>query len=58
METVNEFFGSQIDEDNDVEEGRGTHLLNTIVDHDIIELKGNFLPKGLVPLKGFSVIMM
>ena len=58
LETINEFSDSQIDEDNGVDEGRGTRLLNTIVDHDNIELKCNFLTKRLVPLKGFSIIMM
>ena len=51
LELTGEFSNSQIDEeqDDDVDEFP-SFPKQSIVDHKIIELKGNFIPKGLVPL--------
>ena len=46
LELTHEFSNSLINEEEDVEE----IAENEIVGRKIIELKGNFIPKGLVPL--------
>ena len=52
LELTGEFSNSLIDEDKDDEvEDADEYSKNTIVGHNIIELKGNFIPKGLVPLE-------
>ena len=46
-----EFSNSLIDQDHDDEvDNTVEYSENTVVEHRIIELKGNFIPKGLVPL--------
>ena len=53
MELAGEFSNSQIDEDQDDDDGNEfpSFTEQSIADHNIIELKGNFIPKGLVPLE-------
>ena len=52
MELIGEFSNSLIDQDqNDEVDYTVEYSENTIVKHKIIELKGNFIPKGLVPLE-------
>ena len=47
-----EFSNSLIDqEQDDGTENAEEYAENEIVGHKIIELKGNFIPKGLVPLE-------
>ena len=41
-----------IDQDQDIDwNDRNSCINNSIGNHDIVELKGNFIPKGLVPLE-------
>ena len=40
-----------INQEEEVEELHNSDLFNTIYGHDIIEIKGNFLPKGLVHIE-------
>lgn len=52
LETVDEFSALQINEDEDLGEKQDIkYLINSIANYDIIELKGNHLPKGLLPLE-------
>ena len=52
LELTGEFYNSLIDQDHDDEVYNTVEYSeNTIVEHKIIELKGNFIPKGLVPLE-------
>ena len=52
LELTREFYNSLIDQDHDDEiDNTVEYSENTIVEHKIIELKGNFIPKGLVPLE-------
>ena len=53
LELTGEFSNSQIDEEQDDDDGDEfpSFIEQSIVDHNIIELKGNFIPKGLVPLE-------
>ena len=52
LELTWEFSNSLIDQDHDDEvDNTIEYSENTIVEHKIIELKGNFIPKGLVPLE-------
>lgn len=49
---MNEFSILHIDQDKDVYENlENGNFQNTIINHKVIELKGNFIPKGLVPLE-------
>ena len=41
-----------IDQDHDIEwDGNASCTINSIRNHKIVELKGNFVPKGLIPLE-------
>ena len=52
LELIGEFSNSLIDQDQDDEvEDANEYLENEIAGHKIIELKGNFIPKGLVHLE-------
>jgi hypothetical protein len=52
LETVDEFSSSHIDQDQDTEENPHADIfLNKIVDHHIVQLPNNQIPKGLVPLE-------
>ena len=52
LELTRESSNSLIDQDHDDEvEDTNEYSENTIDGHKIIELKGNFIPKGLVPLE-------
>ena len=52
MELTGEFSNLLIDQDQDKEvEDADEYSENEIAGHKIIELKGNFIPKGLVPLE-------
>ena len=52
MELTGDFSNSLIDQDQDEEvEDADEYSKNEIVGHKIIKLKGNFIPKGLVPLE-------
>jgi hypothetical protein len=52
LETVDEFSASHIDQDQDTEEiPYADVFLNKIVDHHIIQLPSNHIPKGIVPLE-------
>ena len=48
---MEEFLASFIDQDRDTGEHNVDQFQNMIVDHEIIELKTNHIPKGLVPLE-------
>ena len=52
LELTGEFSNSLIDQeqDDEIEDFEGV-AENEIAGHKIIELKGNFIPKGLVPLE-------
>ena len=51
LELTGEFSNSLIDQNQDDEVGcGGEYSENEIVGHKIIDFKGNFIPKGLVPL--------
>jgi hypothetical protein len=52
LETVDEFSDLHIDRDQDTEEiPHVDSFLNKIVDHHIVQLPRNHIPKGLVPLE-------
>jgi ribonuclease HI len=52
LETIEEFSELHIDQDSVSEEGfNGGELLSKIAKHDIIQLPGNHIPRGLVPLE-------
>jgi len=52
LETFDDFSALQIDEDEDLgEEQNNKNLINSIANHDIIELKGIHFHKGLIPLE-------
>ena len=40
---------SQEDEHEELKGQQASHLLKIVVGHDIVELKTNYIPKGLVP---------
>lgn len=46
-----EFENCTIDEEEVVDPNKEDPLINNIVDHEIIQLKNNCIPKGLVPLE-------
>ena len=46
-----EFKNCTIDEEEVVDQNKEDPLINNIVDHEIIQLKNNCIPKGLVPLR-------
>ena len=46
-----EFERCIIDEEEVINHKNENPLINNIVDHEIIQLKNNCLPKGLVPLE-------
>ena len=51
LELTHEFSNSLIDQEEDEEEGQVDEIAeDEIPGHKIIELKSNFIPKGLVPL--------
>jgi ribonuclease HI len=52
LETIEEFSEMHIDQDSiSEEEFDGGELLSKIANHDIIQLPGNHIPRGLVPLE-------
>ena len=52
LELTGEFSNSMIDQEQDDEDEEFEGVAETdIAGHDIIELKSNFIPKGLVPLE-------
>jgi hypothetical protein len=57
LHTVDEFSNISIDQEsqegekNEVENQQTSHLLKTIVGHDIVEMKTNHIPRGLAPLE-------
>jgi hypothetical protein len=57
LHTIDEFSnisidqGSQEDENEKLEYQQSSHLLKKVVGHDIVELKTNHIPRGLVPLE-------
>lgn len=52
LEIVDEFFSLHIDQDPESEiNPHAQDLLNKIVDHHIVQLPSNHIPKGLVPLE-------
>jgi ribonuclease HI len=52
LEIVGEFSALHIDQDQDTEESPHANIfLNKIVDHHIVQLPSNHIPKGLVPLE-------
>ena len=53
LELTGQFSNSQIDEEKDYDDDNDfpSFTEHSIDDHKIIELKGNFIPKGLVPLE-------
>ena len=52
LEVVDEFSSLYIDQDNELEGNLANQKFQgSIANHKIIELKGNHLPKGLVPLE-------
>jgi hypothetical protein len=57
LHTINEFFNISIDqeiqegENEELEDRKTSHMLKTVVGHDIVELKTNHIPRGLVPLE-------
>jgi hypothetical protein len=52
LETVDEFSALHIDQDPDSEiDPHADVFLNKIVDHHIVQLPSNHIPKGLVPLE-------
>jgi hypothetical protein len=42
---------SQEGENEELEDQQTSHLLKTVVGHDIVELKTNHIPRGIVPLE-------
>jgi hypothetical protein len=57
LHTINEFSNisidqeSQEDENEKLEDQQSSHMLKTVVGHDIVEMKTNHIPRGLVPLE-------
>ena len=52
LELTHEFSNSLIDQEDDNEDGKVEEIAeDEIAGHKIIELKSNFIPKGLVPLE-------
>jgi hypothetical protein len=57
IHTIDEFSNisiyqeSQEDENEKLEDQQSSHLLKTVASHDIVELKNNHIPRGLVPLE-------
>jgi hypothetical protein len=57
LHTVDEFYNISIDQESQegenekLEYQQASHLLKTVVGHDIVELKTNHIPRGLVPLE-------
>jgi hypothetical protein len=54
LQYVDDFSTLHIDEDPDIEGEPDHHpreLLNKVVDHQIIQLPSNHIPKGLIPLE-------
>jgi ribonuclease HI len=59
LETVEEFSEMHIDQDAILEEEPdGGNLLNKIAGRDIVQLPNNHIPRGLIPWRGFFIIMM
>jgi hypothetical protein len=53
METIEEFSSISIDQEGEDDESKNqetSHMLNKLVGHNIVELKMNHIPRGLVPL--------
>ena len=54
LHTIDEFSNISIDqesqegENNELENQKTSHLLKTVVGHDIVELKTNHIPRGLM----------
>ena len=46
-----EFENCVIDKEEVVDQDKANPFINSIVDHEIIQLKNNCIPKGLVPLE-------
>jgi hypothetical protein len=54
LESVDEFFALHIDQDHNPEgDPHPEAFLNKIVDHRIVQIPRNHIPKGLVPLERF-----
>jgi hypothetical protein len=52
LQSIDDFSASHIDEDPDVEGGHHPEgLMNQIVDHQIIQLPSNHIPRGMIPLE-------
>jgi hypothetical protein len=57
LHTIDEFSNISIDqksqegENEDLEDQQTSDFLKTVVGHDIVELKSNHIPRGLVPLE-------
>jgi hypothetical protein len=57
LHTIDEFSNISIDQESQEDENeelkgqQASHLLKILVGHDIVELKTNHSPKGLVPLE-------
>ena len=52
LELVGEFSNDLVDQERDFElMENGPCINDSIADHKIVELKGNFIPKGLLPLE-------
>ena len=60
LKIVDEFAATQIDTENQnlkipevpvIEDLPDENLLNNIVGHKVLQLKGNFIPNGLIPLE-------
>jgi hypothetical protein len=62
---TDEFFNSNIDDENCCDQEEDTTMFsnddcfqNQISSRDIVQLKNNIIPKGLVPLENFLTITM
>ena len=54
MELTSELSTSLIDQDEDTAvNDHYSYFKNSIGNHEIIEFKGNFIPKGILPLERF-----
>jgi hypothetical protein len=59
LHTIDEFSNISIDqeiqggESEELEDQQASHLLKTVVGHDIVELKTKHIARGLVPLEIF-----
>ena len=58
LQVIDEFYVLQIEEDNSdskeaTQDKENSKLKSKVVDHDIIQLSNNFIPKGLVSLDFF-----